>query len=262
VPGAETLDFRSLYAFSNTVAYVLSAGAADKSKLFRTDDGGLHWSLLYTSPDSFLDSLKFWDLQHGIILGDPVGDSFVILTTADAGKTWQRRSLPTSLPDEGGFAASNSSLSVRGKQEAWFGTSGARVFHTKDGGATWTVAQTPIRHDSKSAGIFSLFFRDAKHGIAVGGEYTKAKEDQHNIALTSDGGKTWTEPTTRPAGYRSAIVCQAKQCVATGPDGSDISHDAGQTWTHLDAPGFHALTLAGHVVYASGSDGRLAPLHN
>lgn len=260
VPGAETLDFRSVYAFSATQAYVLSSGNADKSKLFQTNDGGLHWTLLYTSKDGFLDGLKFWDASHGIILGDPVDGSFVILTTNDAGQTWQRRTLPPALPDEGGFAASNSSLTVHGKQEAWFGTSGARVFHTKDGGATWTIAQTSIRHDTKSAGIFSLYFRDAKHGIAVGGEYTKPKEDEHNIALTNDGGKTWTEPGSRPKGYRSAVVCQAKQCVATGPDGSDLSRDAGTTWTPLDPPGYHALTLAGHSIYASGADGRLGTL--
>ncbi len=260
VPDAESLDFRSVYAFSASQAYVLSSGEAQKSKLFRTDDGGQHWTLLYTSKDSFLDGLKFWDAKHGIILGDPVEGSFVILTTSDAGQTWQRRTLPPALPDEGAFAASNSSLFVRGSGEAWFGTSGARVFHTQDGGATWTVAQTPIRHDSKSAGIFSLFFRDAKHGIAVGGEYTKSKEAEHNIALTGDGGKTWTEPASRPGGYRSSVVCQAKQCIATGPDGSDISRDAGLSWAHLDAPGYHALALAGSSIYASGSEGRLAQM--
>ena len=257
VPGAESLDFRSVHAFSATKAYILSSGEGEKSKLFRTEDGGAHWSLLYTSSEGFLDGLKFWDAKHGVILGDPVGGSFVILTTADAGQTWQRRTLPPALVDEGAFAASNSSLAVRGTKEAWFGTSGARVFHTTDGGETWTIAQTPIRHDGKSAGIFSLYFRDARHGIAVGGDYGKPKEDAHNIALTGDGGRTWTEPASRPGGYRSAVVCAAKTCAATGPEGSDMSRDAGSTWKHSDSPGYHALTVAGKLIYASGSDGRL-----
>jgi photosystem II stability/assembly factor-like uncharacterized protein len=258
-PDSESLDFRSVYALSATKAFVLSSGDKEKSKLFYTDDAGLHWTLLYTSHEGFLDGLKFWDAQHGIILGDPIGGSPVILTTQDAGHTWQRRTVPPG--DEGAFAASNSSLVIRGKQEAWFGTTAARVFHTKDGGANWTVSQTPIRHDTKSAGIFSLFFQpDGKHGIAVGGEYTKAKEDAHNIALTTNGGRTWTEPAQRPQGYRSAVACIARTCVATGPESSDQSLDGGQTWTALDKPGFHALTIAGPVIYASGSDGRLGPL--
>jgi len=185
----EDQDFRSVYAFSASKAYVLSS-----AELFKTIDAGGTWTLLYTSP-IFLDGLKFWDEQHGIILGDGV-----VLTTADAGQTWQPQAAPL-LPDEGAFAASNSSLFVRGTQEAWFGTTMARVFKTLDRGKTWTIAQAPIRHDTKSSGIFSVFFRDEKNGIAVGGDYTKLTDDTHNIALTTDGGLTWTEPSSRPSGY-------------------------------------------------------------
>ncbi len=261
VPGAEALDFRNIFAFSATKAYVLSSGDKEKSQLFFTEDAGRHWTLLFTSHEGFLDGLKFWDPKHGIILGDPVNGTFTVLTTADAGRTWTRCMLPPALPDEGAFAASNSSLALQGTKEAWFGTSAARVFHTKDAGATWTIAQTSIRHDSKSAGVFSLYFQpDGKHGIAVGGDYTKASEDAHNISLTTDGGRTWTEPAQRPHGYRSAVVCIRQTCVATGPEGSDQSTDFGRTWTALDKPGYHALAVAGPVIYASGSDGRLAPV--
>lgn len=260
VPGAEGLDFRSVYAFSAKKAYLLSSGEGEKSKLFRTLDGGAHWTLLYTAKEGFLDGLKFWDAKHGVILGDPVDGSFVILTTADAGTTWTRQMLPSALPEEGGFAASNSSLFVRGTREMWFGTSGARVFHSVDGGKGWTLSRSPIRRDSKSAGIFSLYFMDARRGIAVGGEYTKAKEEKNNIALTFDGGMTWREPESRPGGYRSAVVCDAKLCFATGPEGSDISRDGGLQWTPIAGPGYHALSIGGHLVHASGSDGRLGTL--
>jgi photosystem II stability/assembly factor-like uncharacterized protein len=262
VPEAESLDFRSICAFSSTEAYILSSGDKEKSKLFHTGDGGRRWTLLYTSHEGFLDGLKFWDPRHGIILGDPVDGSFVILTTSDAGQTWTRRTLPPALQDEGAFAASNSSLAVHGTKEAWFATSAARVFHTEDAAATWTVAQTPIRHDTKSAGIFSLFFQPGgKQGIAVGGEYTKSMEDSHNIALTKDGGRTWTEPATRPSGYRSSVVCIRQTCLSTGPGGTDESHDSGQTWTTRAKPGYHALTVLGNGIYASGSDARLASLY-
>jgi len=260
VPGAESLDFRSVFAFSESKAYLLSSGDGDKSKLFETTDGGRNWSLLYTSREGFLDGLKFWDAQHGIILGDAVGGNTVVLTTADAGRTWERQSVPTSEPDEGAFAASNSSLFVSGSGEAWFGTTAARVFHTADGGKTWTVAQTPIRHESKDSGVFSVFFSDTKNGIAVGGAYTKLEDAAHNVAITVDGGTTWTEPTTRPAGFRSAVACIREKCIATGPSGSDISRDGGRTWAPLDKTGYHALTIAGQIFRASGADGRLGAI--
>jgi photosystem II stability/assembly factor-like uncharacterized protein len=85
------------------------------------------------------------------------------------------------------------------------------------------VAQTPVRKDVASAGIFSLAFSDRRNGIAVGGDYTKPAESLHNIAVTGDGGRTWMEPTSgHPNGYRSAIafVRDKRLWVAVGPTGS------------------------------------------
>ena len=116
------------------------------------------------------------------------------MTTSD-GDTWQKMKGPSANKDEGAFAASGTCVFTRGTREAWFGTGGiggARVFHSEDSGQTWSVAKTPIRHDSASAGIFSLAFSDALHGIAVGGDYMKPDESAGTIAITVDGGKTWT----------------------------------------------------------------------
>ena len=151
VPGAGDLDFRGLRALDSHTAWLMSSGPGEKSRIYRTADGGAHWSPLHTNPDAggFFDALAFWDARRGIVLGDPVDGQFVILTTADGGATWQRRKLPPALPNEGAFAASNSCLPVRGKREVWFGTggpSGARVFHSHDGGENWEVAGTPLRH--------------------------------------------------------------------------------------------------------------------
>src|SRR4029077_15360981 len=113
-----------------------------------------------------------------------------ILTTDDGGAHWQRQSGPVAGEKEGAFAASNSCLIVRGKRDAWFATGGpggARVFHSADGGKNWTVATTPIRNDGAGAGIFSIAFSDAMHGVAVGGDYSKPNENAHNVAITSDG---------------------------------------------------------------------------
>src|ERR1017187_7990963 len=104
----------------------MSSGPGTKSRIYRTADGGAHWSPLYTNRDAsgFFDALAFWDALRGVVLGDPVDGQFVILTTEDGGQTWQRRKLPPALPNEGAFAASNSCLLVRGEREVWFGTGG------------------------------------------------------------------------------------------------------------------------------------------
>jgi hypothetical protein len=61
-------------------------------------------------------------------------------------------------------------------------------------------------HGPDSAGIFSIAFRDAQHGVIAGGDYKRPKDDGPNLAFTEDGGKTWTLPSLHPLAYFSAIA--------------------------------------------------------
>jgi photosystem II stability/assembly factor-like uncharacterized protein len=264
VPGGEQLDFRGVHAVDQRTAYLLSSGEGDKSRIYETTDGGSHWTLQLINPDpkGFFDALAFWNPRHGIVLGDPVDGRFVILTTGDGGEHWTRQPGPPALANEGGFAASNSCLAVLGDSEVWFASGGvgaARVFHSSDAGRTWTVAATPIRNDSASAGIFSLAFSDDGHGVAVGGDYTKAADASHNVAVTSDGGRTWVEPSgVHPSGYRSAVAFLADRhmWITTGPSGSDVSSDNGATWRRFDAGSYNAVGFApGGVGWVVGPKG-------
>jgi photosystem II stability/assembly factor-like uncharacterized protein len=268
VPGAEGLDFRGVRGIDENNAYLMSSGPGDKSRIYKTADGGAHWNLLLTNPDGkgFFDAMAFWNPAHGMVLGDPVDGHSVVLTTDDGGEHWSRRQTPAALRDEGSFAASNSCLVVRGDAEAWFATGGpraARVFHSINGGIAWTVAATPIRNDSASAGIFSLAFSDNTHGVAVGGDYAHDQESQGNIAFTSDGGATWESGGERPHGYRSAIVylTDRKAWLASGTSGSDISLDYGKTWAQFDAQPMNAISaISSQSAWAVGPKGRIAKL--
>jgi photosystem II stability/assembly factor-like uncharacterized protein len=270
VPDAEGLDFRDVQGVDDRMAYLLSSGPGDKSRIYKTIDGGAHWDLQITNPDpaGFWDAMAFWDARHGMVLGDPVDGKFVILVTDDGGAHWQRKATPPALPNEGAFAASGTCLSARGKSEAWFGTGGpgaARVFHSTDAGDTWSVTTTPIRDDSASAGIFSLAFLEKQHGVAVGGDYNKAADAWHNIAITSDGGRTWVEPTgPNPSGFRSAVayIADRKMWIATGTSGSDVSYDNGKSWKRFDEQAYNAIGfLSSKTGWAVGPKGALAEFH-
>lgn len=272
VPNATSLDFRDVHAVDANVAYLISAGTP--AKIYKTIDAGKHWAEQYSNdnPEVFYDAMAFWDAENGIAFSDPVDGSFLIIKTTDGGKTWNRvppENIPPSLPGEAGFAASGTCLTVQGDSNVWFGTGGsaARVFCSTDRGDTWTTAETPIHSGSPSTGIFSLAFRDAKHGVAVGGDYRNPQETKNNAAITTDGGVTWilTEESP-PAGFRSCVAyiphTNPPVLVSVGTSGSDISFDDGWTWTSLDTVGYHAIgfTKSGDTGWAVGGEGRIAKL--
>lgn len=271
VPGASELDFRDVDAFDANTAYLLSIGEGEKSRIYKTTDGGQHWELQFKSnrPEAFFDAMAFRDRDHGIALSDPVGGRFLIIATSDGGKTWEEmpaEGMPAALQGEGAFAASGTCITVQGKRNVWFGTGGpegARVFRSTDGGRTWTAAKTPVL-SGKSAGIFSVAFWNANQGVAVGGDYTQEREAKQNVAVTKDGGRTWTRiKGTAPNGYRSCVAfipgTPAPTLIAVGPSGWDYSVDGGNNWRNIGAEGFHSTSFkALSAGWAVGEGGRIA----
>ena len=139
-----------------------------------------------------------------------------------------------------------------------------RVLRTTDRGRTWQVADTPLA-SGPSAGIFSIAFRDAKHGVIAGGDYRKESEAVDNLAVTNDGGSTWTL-VKGLSGFRSVVAyvpgAKTPTLVALGPSGGDYSTDDGKTWTSITGPGCDTFSFVprkstGWGAGANGSIGRL-----
>jgi photosystem II stability/assembly factor-like uncharacterized protein len=238
--------------------------------LYRTSDGGRHWSLAYqnTDPAAFFDCMSFSDTRHGLVMSDPVDGKFRILATSDGGRTWTitpTDGMPEALPGEAGFAASGQCIATRGEQ-AWFGTGGgaqARVFRSRDGGRHWTVTATGIG-SGPSAGIFALALRDSRHGIAIGGDFAMPTTAVNALAITRDGGRSFRLAGTGPAGYRSGVAWLPetdRTAVAVGLSGSDISYDGGRSWHSLGTGQFDTVDCASDgSCWASGDLGRVAIL--
>ena len=250
IPQIDPYDFRDIHAFDRDTAVVLNAGSP--GAIYRTDNAGKTWTRVYNDvrPEIFFDAMDFWDQKHGIAFGDAIDGRLVIIRTTDGGKTWKelpRDQQPVMKAGEGGFAASGTCLITSGKKTVWIGTGShlkdqksdhCRLLVSRDRGETWTHVRVPIPRN-QSSGIFSLCFVDDKHGIAVGGDYRKPDAIRSNVAITSDGGKTWSVPEfendkQRPSGFRSVVVCTSHDgksfFVTGGTNGIDISSDLGKTW--------------------------------
>jgi photosystem II stability/assembly factor-like uncharacterized protein len=267
---SDALDFRDVDAVDAQTAYVLSIGNGPASRIYKTTDAGKTWTQQFKNEDPkvFLDAMTFWDANNGIAFGDSVNGQFYILTTADGGHSWSRvpqTALPPALENEGAFAASGTNIAVFGKSHAWIGTGAAaksRVLHTADRGRTWQITDTPLASGA-SAGIFSIAFRDAKHGVVAGGDYRKEQEAVDNLAMTSDGGLTWTL-VKGLSGFRSVVayVPGTKTLIAIGPSGGDYSVDDGRTWTTIEGPGFDTFSFAAgkQVGWGAGAKGIIGRL--
>jgi photosystem II stability/assembly factor-like uncharacterized protein len=269
--GAEKLDFRDIDAASERVAYTLSIGSGETSRIYKTIDGGAHWQLQFANqdPKGFLDAMVFRDANHGFGFGDSIDGQFFILMTTNGGNTWDRvaaNRLPPALDGEGAFAASGTNVAVSG-HHVWIGTTRSRVLHSSDDGRSWAIVTTPLA-TGNATGIFSIAFRDAAHGVIVGGDYQKESAAIDNAAVTADGGKTWTLAKGL-SGFRSVVSWvpgERRSLIAVGPLGADVSSDGGRTWTPVEIPaaagkpaGFDTFSLApgGREGWAAGQGGRI-----
>jgi len=249
---SDTLDFRDVDAIDEKTAYVLSIGNGNTSRIYKTTDGGVTWALQFRNedPKRFLDAMSFWDADHGLVIGDSIDGRFDILMTKNGGESWTRVPpdiLPPALENEGAFAASGTNIAVYGKKYAWIGLGSAtraRVLHTRDGGLHWTVSDAPIK-SGKSSGIFSIAFRDARHGVIVGGDYQRESEAIDNVAVSSDGGATW-QLVKGVMGFRSVVAYLpgTETAIALGPSGGDYSTGDGYHWSPLKGPGFDTFCFA------------------
>ncbi|MGH7583582.1 MAG: WD40/YVTN/BNR-like repeat-containing protein [Gemmatimonadales bacterium] len=164
------------------------------------------------------------------------GSNGTVLRTIDGGDHWTRLVVPGA-----------DRLEFRGVQalsgnEAWVLSAGngpdSRIYHTHDGGITWTGQFT---NADSSAFYDCIGFFDAKHGIA----FSDASQSRTTILHTDDGGTHWallppeSVPATLPG---EGAFASSNSCIAIAGDRGWIaastprgrilrSDDAGRTWT-------------------------------
>lgn len=239
--GHDSLQFRDVHAIDANRAWLLAAGTGDRSGIFQTVDGGASWTQVFANKDTaaFYDCMAFWDESRGFAFSDAVNARTPIAYTTD-GSDWTVFTVPA-LAGEGGFAASGGCAQTLPSGDTWIGTgsgSTPRVRHSVDRGRTWTDAVVPLASGS-GAGVTAIAFRDARHGIAVGGVISGSATGPR-AARTTDAGRTWsviTDPSFNGAvyGVAYAMVRGKPVAVAVGPGGAAFSVNDGDTWTLLDS---------------------------
>ena len=271
-PGGDSLQFRDIHGFSTQTAVALTSGTGPDSRIYHTGDGGGSWTLgfLMDEPRGFLDCLDFWDDRHGFAYGDSFDGAPYILVTDDGGHAWRRvpaDALPPANDGEGGFAASGTCARTGPGGRGWIGTGAggsARILATGDYGRSWTASEVPMARGD-AAGIFTLAVHDGRPVMALGGDLGAPEEVvAKNVAVTGDGGRTWTAAAPAPingAVYGSAAggIGANRRVVAVAPLGAAYTADMGRTWNALPDVSAWAVEFApgGRVAWAAGGGGSI-----
>ena len=138
--------------------------AAGNSSLLATTDGGAHWTAL-PEPCPVVRSVHFISPSTGFAVAggkDDGGynpampdDGGVVLTTSDAGRTWQ----PLAAP------ANAQSVCFSDPKHGWLGASG-RLYRTVDGGLRWSGPLTPAGGDTPAGFTAAMTVQCAGDGSA------------------------------------------------------------------------------------------------
>jgi photosystem II stability/assembly factor-like uncharacterized protein len=265
VKGYEQADFRSIEAFSDKEAVIMSSGTP--ALILKTIDGGISWQLKYRNADTayFFDAMSFSNKQHGFILGDPIKNKFLLLETKNGGDTWDIfNNRPDALPEEAAFAASGTCLRFI-KNDIFIVSGGpvARLFTINTKSKNWNIIPVPIAKGESSKGAFSLAKNDNTI-VIVGGNYARDHIADSTSCYTVNGGKDWQLSNSFTSGFQSSVeYISGSTFLSTGTPGTNITIDGGQTWAKIDTISFNVCRKAKHgtLVLLAGNDGKTGILN-
>lgn len=259
IKGFEKADFRSIEAFSDKEAIIMASGTP--ALILKTTDGGKNWHVKYRNTDTtyFFDAMGFTGRKHGIVLGDPVNKRFLLLETNNNGESWHPINAPEAIYNEAAFAASGTCLRITTNTiDIATGGKVARHLYSKSPYKDWGLDNLPVIQGKQSQGAFSMSDDEL---VFVGGDYTNDKDTTKVACWHIPNSKNAWQISTGLSGYQSCVErIKDRTYLSTGTSGSNISTDAGKTWTKINDGSFNVCRKAkhGNLVLLAGSNGRIA----
>ena len=180
-----------------------------------------------------------------------------ILVTRDGAQTWRETTPPEPFPDGvkveayGAFPDAQTAWVIYSQNSQI--SPGASVWHTSDGGQTWT-ASPPLVHSAYGDAVWAEFASlDARTGwLAIRGAWAGAGSHfDAQLFRTTDGGATWTALTAPDAvdvvfddytgmvftdGQTGWLAWQHLGAYMSWPASYAVTADGGSTWISHDLP--------------------------
>lgn len=264
----DALDRPALKLSPSVRPFLLSASHAgsrlvavgERGFVSLSDDGGLNWRQSSTPVSVTLTSVHFADDTHGFV----VGHGGTVLTTTDAGETWQRRldgrdivqmiladakrsgddkhiRLAQRFVEEGPDKPLLDVLVLDASRIVVVGAFGLALF-SEDGGHSWLSWKERLDNPSELH-LYSIRARGSR--VVVTGE-------QGLVRISEDGGKSFSAVTTPYKGSFFALELTGADIVLAGLRGNVWrSQDAGRSWSQVITPTPASITAT--TLRADGS---------
>ncbi len=258
--------------------------------IVRTLDGGQTWSPMSSGYTTLFEDVEMLDASRGVACGY----DGTVLVTSNGGQNWVPDRPGFSLSNGGTlraistvapsfvFCAGESGTHVKSldggrtwsgvpaatldswacdfltPDEGWIAGGERRIYHTTDGGSTWSLQHSVV---GSSEAIYDIEFTDAFNGFAVG--------TFDGVLLTTNGGATWTlnhQGANFPFCRQVDMVDANVGWVSSRADFIAHTTNGGVTWTQQPipaAPGggeqfvFSLTAIAANECWAATQQGRV-----
>jgi photosystem II stability/assembly factor-like uncharacterized protein len=107
---------------------------------------------------------------------------------------------------------------------------GPRVFHTKDGGRTWSIIDYVSVSDSFKAKDGPKPAKHLIHFVDSEWAWRISPKESESVEYTKDGGRSWTQPIRTGVKARSSIVFVTREVGWVLGDVPVVTRDGGKTW--------------------------------
>lgn len=160
-----------------------------------------------------------------VILGmeAPTGAQGMIAYSDDEGATWTTVNVGGAAAGHG--SANYNTIFALDYYHVWLASAAGYIYFSSDGGASWTAQESGSIHVGD---YMSIDFYDENYGVAVGAADV--------IAVTQDGGDTWSAATATSGGG-DLLTCNISDSdvIWTGDDDGKLwrSDDFGDSWTQV-----------------------------
>jgi photosystem II stability/assembly factor-like uncharacterized protein len=201
--------------------------------ILHTTDGGKTWQRQKSGTTVYLFSLSFIDRNRGWA----IGDKSILLQTTDGGANWALHKITTAAQKEVSAEEAIASadpvlydVQFVDANNGWVVGEFGKIYHTSDGGQTWTEQQLSLIGAEVVDALdlptfFGVRFSDPQNGLAAGLD--------GKIARTSNAGTSWKFEKMK-LDYPIVDPLYMPQLF---PDGTGWATGAAGEVVHLETPG-------------------------